>query len=124
MREKRTTIDKNHVFLKAPKDFDSIEFMINPMGIVFNATSKDELISKIKDYFPEEDTLLYNNPPAKRTIAVDIDRKNIENYIDGYSTISIVDSKVPSSIVVSGNEYEINRLISALSRNCIKVSPL
>lgn len=125
MREKRTTINKNHVFLKNPKDFKSMEFMINPLGVVFNASSKDDLIAKIKEYFPEEDTLLYdNNPYNEHVIAVETNRSNIEHYIDGYKSISIVDKNIPSSIVVSGNEYEINRLTSALSRNCIKVAKL
>ena len=125
MREKRTIIDNKPVFLKKPKDIKSMEFMINPLGVVFNASSKDDLIAQIKEYFPEEDTLLYDsNPYTKQTIAVETDRSNIEHYIDGYTSISIIEKNIPSSIVVSGNEYEITKLTSALSRNCIKVARL
>ena len=125
MREKSTVINNKHGFLKSSKEFESMEFMINPLGVVFNASSKDELIAQIKEYFPEEDTLLYdNNSYTQQTIALETDRSNIEHYIDGYKSISIIDKKIPSSIVVSGCEYEITKLTSALSRNCIKVARL
>lgn len=122
MREKMTVIDNKHVFLKPSKDIGSMEFMINPLGVVFNASSKDELINMIADYFSDEDTLLLDNPNETKIIAVKTDKKTLNNYIDGYKSISIIDKKIPSSIVVSGNKSEIIRLISALSRNCIKVT--
>ena len=122
MREKSTIIDNKHVFLKPSKEFESMEFMINPLGVVFNASSKDELINMITDYFSDEDTLLLDNPNETKIIAVQTDKKTLSNYIDGYKSISIIDKKIPSSIVVSGNKNEIIRLISALSRNCIKVA--
>ncbi|MBE5936364.1 MAG: hypothetical protein E7262_11405 [Lachnospiraceae bacterium] len=77
----------------------------------------------------EIDRYVVEVPDKIITININMDRRVLEHYIDGYETISINEGDIDlgnnrNEISVTGEAREIKRLRDALGRNCIKTNKM
>ena len=127
MKEKIVLVDMGSMTTTASEYKEYCNRIIvkhNAIGVMLSNVSKEELNMKLKkglyDITLEKSRYMIEELPRTVTIYVNIDRKILEYYLDGYKSIHIVKENNSSQIFLQGDIKEIEKLVAALSRNGIR----